>query len=119
MIRQTHDEWWAEAHKRFEHREDVAFQCPACKHIATLRDFKDAGLDPEDAATNCIGRLTGKGVDFFKVGKDKGDGCNWCAYGLFGTLNGGRVVVMPDGKEILVFDFGPATKEVPASADHC
>ncbi len=111
MIRQTHEEWVAEAKQRFAHKEDMSFECPACGHIARLRDFKAAGLDPERAATNCIGRLTGKGVNFLEVGKDKGDGCNWTAHGLFGTLNKGRVVVMPDAREIRVFDFGPATKE--------
>ena len=37
----------------------------------------------------------------------KGDstGCNWAAYGFFGTLGKGRLIIMEDGEEVEVFAF--------------
>lgn len=43
-------------------------------------------------------------------GKDppvEGDssGCNWAAYGFFGTMGKGRIVIADDGEEVEVFSF--------------
>lgn len=73
------------------------FVCPRCGNIQTPKDFLDVGLDKDRAAQlsyqDCIGRHT----------KEKG--CDWAAYGLFGTLEKGRIVITPEGKEVQVFDF--------------
>ena len=97
----------AEAKARFGREDgktlDMAFVCPKCGHVQTVKDFVDRGLEPDRAAKECIGRH----VD--------GAGCDWAAYGLFGTLGAGRFVMLPDGHEVQVFDFAPG-REVNANA---
>lgn len=105
IVKQTLKEWLDEGKERFG--DDFLkwrFKCPACGHVASGQDFKDAGADPNDMYQACIGRHNGKGADGMK-GKDEGFGCNWAAFGLFGNLSKGRVVVTPEGKEVEVFDF--------------
>jgi hypothetical protein len=104
MITQTLDEWMAEGKARFgEDLTNWKFKCPACGHVASGQDFKDVGADTNDMYSVCIGRKNGKGVDAMKS-KDKGNGCNWAAFGLFRTLGKGRIV-LNEGKEVDVFDF--------------
>lgn len=104
-MKYTHQEWLAELEKRFgDNNLNWAFVCPACGKVSTFREFKDAGAKLNDAYQTCIGRHTGKGSPT----KDSKEGCNWCAYGLFGTLGKGDVVVTEAGKEIQVFSM--ATK---------
>lgn len=99
MIKQTLDEWKKEAESRFgDKTAHWKFVCPRCGNTQSPQDFVDAGVDKEEAASDsyqgCIGR---------KV-KDKG--CDWAAYGLFGTMGKGRIVIAPDdGREVEVFDF--------------
>jgi predicted RNA-binding Zn-ribbon protein involved in translation (DUF1610 family) len=104
MIEQTIEEWRTEIDTRFALRADVAFVCPACGHVATVRDHVEAGGKAEAAPQNCIGRTNGQGT---KNGKDEGFGCNWAAYGLFGTMGKGRNVIFEDGAKHEVFDFAP------------
>ncbi|GIM45931.1 hypothetical protein DNHGIG_14800 [Collibacillus ludicampi] len=105
MIKQTVEEWREEAMKRFgKNIRDWKFKCPACGHISSVQDFIDAEGEANEAYVNCIGRVNGKGSDGMK-GRDEGYGCNWAAYGLFGTLGKGRIVVTDDGDEVEVFDF--------------
>lgn len=101
-MKYTHKEWIAELEKRFgKDPMKWAFKCPACGKVSTMQEFKDAGATPNDAYQTCIGRHTGKGSPT----KDSKEGCNWAAFGLFGTLNGGDVVVTEAGKEIQVFSM--------------
>lgn len=98
MIKQTLDEWLNEAKTRFgDKARHWKFVCPSCGNVQTPQDFVDAGIDKEEAGSKsyqgCIGRTV----------KDKG--CDWAAYGLFGTMGKGRTVIKPDGKEVEVFDF--------------
>ncbi|KIL37972.1 hypothetical protein SD70_29685 [Gordoniibacillus kamchatkensis] len=101
LIKQTMEEWRTEAKERFgEKTADWRFICPRCGNEQTPRDFVEkAGMKAEDAANTsyqgCIGREV------------KGIGCDWAAYGLFGTLGKGRIVIAPNGKEVEVFDFAP------------
>jgi hypothetical protein len=111
MIKKTLKEWQEEMKSRFGSREEVAFICPSCGKIATVKDHIDAGGESDYAPQQCIGRVNGKGD---RNGKDQGFGCNWAAYGFLGTLGKGRIVIMPDGKEVEVFDF--ATQEVSVNA---
>lgn len=107
-MKYTHKEWMEELNNRFG--EDVkkwAFKCPACGKVSTLQEFKDAGAEPNDSYQNCIGRFTGKGSPT----KNSYEGCDWAAYGLFGTLNGGDVVITDEGKEIQVFSMADKEEE--------
>lgn len=107
MKKQTLKEWLDEGKKIFgEDFKQWKFKCPACGRVSSIQDFLDAGADANDAYQECIGRVNGKGN---KDGKDEGFGCNWVAYGFFGTLGKGRTVINDNGKEIEVFEF--ATKE--------
>lgn len=80
------------------------FVCPACGHIATPGDFLALGKDPNDASRNCIGRANGKGRTP-DINEPAPDGCNWCAYGLFGTMDKGRRIFTEEGNNIEIFDF--------------
>lgn len=101
MLKQTLKEWLNEGKERFG--EDFAkwrFKCPACGHVNTGKEFKDLGIDLNSMYNECVGRHTGKG----SPRKDDSSGCDWAAYGLFGTLGKGRIV-LNEGKESEVFDF--------------
>ena len=108
-MKYTLSEWKAEGKRRFGGNfEDWKFVCPACGRVNTGREFKDFGAQPKDMYQTCIGRYNGKGISGLK--HDKNDpapefGCDWAAFGLFGTLNSGDVVVADDGKETAVFSF--------------
>jgi DNA-binding transcriptional regulator YiaG len=55
----TPEEWRAEGKRRFgEHFEDWKFKCPSCGNIASGKEFKDAGAEPNDMYQTCIGRPT-------------------------------------------------------------
>lgn len=85
----TKDEWLAEAERLFgKYYEDYRFQCPHCGNIASGKEFKDAGCDPNAMYCECIGRHV------------KGKGCDWAAYGLFDICT-----VHVDG--LPVFEFAP------------
>ncbi len=76
MIKYTHDEWLAEAKRRFGKKPaDWVFVCPRCKTEQTVKDLMDAGVAKNKVevflAFSCIGRFT----------TDKG--CNWTLGGLF------------------------------------
>jgi len=112
MFHQTTEEWQCEAFelagevvegkKRLDLKR-LRFICSRCGHIASAQDFADIGADPERAAVECIGR---------HLNADGDPGCDWCAFGLLGTLNGGRIIdgEKDDGTpyERNVFDFAPA-----------
>lgn len=99
------EEWRTEAVNRFgKDPKKWAFICPACGHVATPADFLALNKDPNNAATECIGRANGKGQTP-DPSKPAPDGCNWCAYGLFGTMGKGRRVLTESGDTMEVFDF--------------
>lgn len=105
MKKQTVEEWLKEGEELFgKNKWDWKFKCPACSHVASIQDFKDAGSDDpaNDAYQKCIGRVNGKGT---KNQTDLGHGCNWAAYGLFGTVGKGRTIISDSGSEVEVFDF--------------
>lgn len=80
------------------------FICPACKHIASVQDYKDAGATQTAVAFSCVGRWAGAKRDMF--GKGEGP-CNYAGGGLIGLnpveIDGGRY-----------FDFAPV-EEVAAA----
>ena len=101
----TQREWMEEGKRRFgEDFMNWKFQCPMCGHIASIREFRDAGADnPNSAYQECIGRYTGKG----SPQKDDSSGCNWAAYGFLGIPNGKGIIVISDddGTGPDCFDF--------------
>lgn len=100
----TRDEWFALGKKLYgDNVEDWRVRCPMCSHIATVKDFKEAGADgPDSAFVECLGRYTGKSSPV----KGDSSGCNWAAYGLFGIPNDKAYIVMfPDGDKSEVFPF--------------
>lgn len=101
-MKYTLKEWLAELEKRYgKDSKKWAFKCPACGKISTVQEFLDVGAERNVAYVECIGRHTGKG----EPKKDSKDGCNWAAYGLFGTLGQGDIVVTEDGKETEIFSI--------------
>lgn len=80
-------------------RVGYRFICPMCGNVASADDFKKAGANPGRVAKECIGRT----MDQMPKPKKGKKPCDWAAFGLFGTLGKGLVVVMPDGKEVQTF----------------
>lgn len=96
------EEWRADGTKKYGDVLNWKIKCPMCGHIATVKEYKEAGADsPDYAIQNCIGRLTGKGSP--KKGDDSG--CNWTANGLLGIPKGGVLVKTPDGYYAHIFEF--------------
>lgn len=88
----TIDQWRKEVEARFgSYAEDYKFICPRCGRVNVGREFKKAGARADDTAQCCIGRFA------------EGKGCDWAAFGLFGTLGRGDVVIFPNGKKAEVF----------------
>uniref|UniRef100_UPI003F68C0B3 VVA0879 family protein n=1 Tax=Streptococcus pluranimalium TaxID=82348 RepID=UPI003F68C0B3 len=94
MLEQTITDWKKEGIKHFGTSiYDQKFKCPNCGRVNSVREFVAFDKGPNEAATECLGRY------------DDEKGCNWAAYGLFGTMGKGRVVVLANGATIEVFDY--------------
>jgi hypothetical protein len=88
------------------------FTCPACGHVASVQDWKDAGAPVTSAAFSCVGRWAGTNPDVARgdIGPDgiKGKGpCNYAGGGLF-KLNP-VAVIDPDGQVMHALAFATAT----------
>lgn len=102
----TREEWYAEGRRRFG--DDVMkwkFVCPACGHVASVQDYKDAGAPEGAVAFSCIGRYLPNAKQAFSP---KGPGpCTYAGGGLF-RLNPVKLEGRKDG----VFAFAdPETEE--------
>ena len=100
----TQEKWIQEGKRKYgEDFMNWKFRCPMCGHVASIKEFKDAGAaNPNCAYQECIGRYQGKGEP------QRGDssGCNWAAYGFLGIPNGkGIIVIADDGVGIECFEF--------------
>lgn len=95
----THKEWVAEGRRRFgSDSMKWQFVCPACGHVQSVQDYKDAGAPEGAVGFSCVGRyLNGTPRDAFEAGAGP---CNYAGGGLFG-LNPLNV----DGGHY--FDFAP------------
>lgn len=102
----TMEEWIAEAERRFgADRLDWKFVCPSCGHIASAREYLDAGAPAGAIAFSCIGRWI-KGTDAKKTFMHGGGPCVYAGGGLFGL----NPVTIEGGEESnQMFDFAPAT----------
>lgn len=76
------------------------FKCPSCGHIATVKDWNDAGAPEGAIAFSCVGRWT---TSKQEMGTKDGGPCNYAGGGLF-RLNP-IIVRDEEGKEHQVFDF--------------
>lgn len=92
------EDWHAEAVRRFgPDKMGWKFKCPVCGHVASVKDYKDAGAIGA-AAFSCIGRYGGTKREAFVRG---GEGpCNYAGGGLF-RLN----PVQIEGIDERAFDF--------------
>jgi len=103
-------EWRAEAAQLFGPDPlGWRFVCPACGHIASTQDYKDAGAPSSAVGFSCVGRWTGAKRDAFGL-NPKGlptEGPGQCNYAGAGLFNISPVVVTDDeGKEVQrVFAF--------------
>ena len=109
MITQSLKQWQEEGEQRFGEGENWAFVCPVCGHVATVSDFIALGQTADDAAQVCIGRINGHMKPHAKAG-DNSNGCDWCAFGLLGTIGRGRNITFPDGSSCEVFDFAEGSE---------
>lgn len=98
----TREAWWAEGERRFgPNMAEWRFVCPACGHVASVADWKNAGASSGEIAFSCIGRRLPECRDAF------GDGpgpCNYAGGGLF-RLNPVKVISAMNGHENEVFAF--------------
>lgn len=101
----SHEEWVAEAKRRFgENSNEWKFVCPACKYVATVREWKEAGATQGEIAFSCVGRRKAERAQAFGGDRDKQGGpCDYAGGGLF-RLNP-VTVHLEDGKSCDVFDF--------------
>lgn len=81
----TQDEWRAQATALFgPDPMDWKFVCPSCCHVASVRDWKDAGATEGEVAFSCIGRHA-KDTDAAdkKTFRKQGGPCTYAGGGLF------------------------------------
>ena len=98
----TLEAWQREMKEKFPlGSSTVAFICPACKNVATVADFENAGLTSNDAPQQCLFRTT------------EPSRCDWVAFGLF---RGPRIVIAEDGHEIPVFEFAEVDSQAAAAS---
>ncbi|MEM9073787.1 MAG: VVA0879 family protein [Myxococcota bacterium] len=78
----TRDEWHSKGVRLFgEDQMAWRFKCPACGHVATPADYKDAGAPSSAVAFSCVGRWLSDSKEAFKAG---GTGpCTYAGGGLF------------------------------------
>ena len=78
----TQEQWRAEAVELFgPDPMDWKFVCPSCGHVASVRDWKDAGATEGEAAFSCVGRHLN--ADDKNTFQKKGGPCQYAGGGLF------------------------------------
>lgn len=103
--RLTHAEWKAEAIRRFgDDPNGWRFTCPSCGHVATVKDWKDAGAPDGSVAFACVGRWLPDQAAAFPLQEGGSGPCNYSGGGLF-RLNPVEVE-FPDGAVMEAFEFG-------------
>lgn len=120
MIFESVEAWKAKARELFgDNFRDWRFQCPVCKHVASPRDFKELGADPDGARRECIGRHLPKDKTRDAFGM-QADGyaaveqpCNYAGYGL---IQLSPVRVKAGDVEIHCFAFAPSEAAAPTTS---
>ena len=99
----TLKEWQAEAEKRYgPDPMKWRFVCPACKHVASIADYKAAGAPEGAVAFSCVGRWHGGCREAFDTAGRPGP-CNYAGGGLFGL----NPVAIDDRSNVFDFDAEP------------
>ena len=99
----TIDEWRSQGAALFGPDEmQWRFICPACNHVASVQDYKDAGAPPAAVGVACVGRFTNRPRKAFEPGPGP---CDYSGLGLICISP-----VQVDGRP--VFGFDPAKEKV-------
>lgn len=102
----TFETWRAEGERRFgPDRLQWRFVCPCCGHVASAKEWVDAGGE-RMVAFSCIGRVTGAKREAFDRYKRPGP-CNYAGGGLF-ALNPVTVLDPDGGEDHHLFAFAEA-----------
>lgn len=103
QTRYTAAQWLEEGKRRFgAETAQWRFVCPSCGHVASVKDWQDAGAEEGEVAFSCVGRHL---PNPRHLGGKPGP-CNYAGGGLF-QLN--PIYVMhEDGVESRMFAFAPA-----------
>lgn len=97
----TKEQWHAHGVALFgEDEMQWRFICPACNHVASVQDYKDAGASPNTVGVACIGRFIPNRRQAF------GTGAGPCDYSGLGLICISPVQV--DGKP--TFGFAPKNR---------
>ncbi|GAB1340905.1 VVA0879 family protein [Gemmatimonas sp.] len=99
----THEAFLAEARRRFG--DDPAawcFVCPSCGHVASVRDWREAGAPNSAIGFSCVGRWSGG--DDTKTFMNSGGPCQYAGAGLF-RIN--PVTITGHGEDYRVFALAP------------
>lgn len=97
-VKMTLEEWHAKGVSLFGEDEwKWKFKCPACKHVASVKDYLDAGAPENAVAFSCVGRWLHEKSDAFS---NKPGPCNYAGGGLIG-LNPVEI----EGRTGRLFDF--------------
>lgn len=101
----TQDQWEAEGKRRFgEDWMDWKFVCPMCKHVASMKDWKEVGASEGEVAFSCVGRHMEEARSaMFSKG---GGPCDYTGGGLF-QLNPIHVKYRDGDGVRQCFDFAP------------
>jgi hypothetical protein len=98
-IRITRGDLMVEATARFGGDYlDIAFVCPSCGDVATLREWQALSGDTKDAGTQCVGRTPAYAR--IAAGMPATRGCGTVAYGL---ICGPWEVLLEDGRSMWGF----------------
>ena len=104
----TQKEFGTEARRRFgDDKMNWRFVCPCCGHVASVKDWLDAGASEGEVGFSCIGRHKPNPRDAFS--KDAPGPCNYAGGGLF-ALNPLKVV-FDDGHVASFFALADAPTE--------
>jgi hypothetical protein len=90
------------------YREDIAFVCPMCKTVQSMRSLMDAGVKPEEVEKfigfSCEGRFrNAPPAKNGKPGNKHIRGCDWTLGGLFKLHT--TEVVKEDGSTHPIFEL--------------
>ena len=95
------EEWRAKGIELFgEDRMEWAFVCPSCGHVATVKDWKEAGASPGHVGFSCIGRWLGS-PDENTFTKNGGP----CQYSGGGLISLNPITIETEPGPTHVFDF--------------
>lgn len=99
-LQMSSEQWYAEGTRLFgENKMQWKFKCPACSHVASVQDYKDAGAPQTAVGFSCIGRWLEDCSEAF----DPGSPCNYAGGGLI-QINP-VVVDMGEDDWMCVFEF--------------